>query len=464
MMRKSNIEFFVGLFALAGFAVIIYMSLTINRAGVVGSGHKYKAFFSTVSGLEAQTPVELAGIDVGFVSNIDLAKDQAMITVTLRKDVILHHDAVLRIKDKGILGDKILVVEAGNPDGPVLKPGGTIERTIGKSDFDRLVNTMADASLDIKEISGAIKDFVSNENEDENMRGMLRNFKQVSDSLVRTTEIVERLARQNEDKIGSLVEDMRSISQTVRDAVENEDTGVKESLKKVNDAMAHLSSVMEKIDKGEGTLGKLVNDEETVEKVNQAVEGVNEFMGGLRRIQTSFLYRGEYLFDSDSLQNLVGIYIQTRPDKFFLIEMVDAPRGETTVTDTIVSSPPGTVIAQTQTVRTGDSLLFSAQFGKRFYDFSFRFGLIRNKGGLGLDYQFLNDIFKISIEAFDFGRYDNRPHMRLYGQIQVYKNFLFAVGADDLIEKDGRRDFFVGAGVYFTDNDFKSLFGAVSVP
>ena len=85
-------------------------------------------------------------------------------------------------------------------------------------------------------------------------------------------------------------------------------------------------------------------------------------------------------------------------------------------------------------------------------------------GGLGMDYQFLNDIFKISVEAFDFGRYDDNPQMRLYGNIQIYKSFLLTLGANDLITKHGNQDFFVGAGVYFTDNDFKSLFSSVSVP
>ncbi len=466
MKQRSNIEFIVGLFALAGFAVIIYLSTVIHRAPVSGgTGAYYHAIFDTVSGLEKDTPVEMAGIIVGSVSKIDLEKNRAKITIDIRKDITLRQNASLSIKDRGILGDKILILEPGDPSLPILPPGSTISNTRGKSDLDRLVKTLADASKDIKEITGIIRDFMNRENEQRNMDAILKNFRQVSKNLSRATESIERLSTRNEEKVAQLIENLRSTVETVRLALENKDKGMKQSLEKINEAMNSLAEIMKKIESGDGTIGKLVNDEKTVDNINEAVESINDFLSSARKIQTSFLYRGEYLFDSEELQNLVGVYIQTRPDKFFLFEMVDAPQGQTRITDTVVTTPPNdTVIAHTQTIKTDDNILLSFEFGKRFYDLTFRFGLIRNEGGVGMDYHFLNDIVKISIEAFNFDRYDNRPQVRLFGSLQLYKNFLVAAGVNDLVDKGGNRDPFVGGGIFFTDNDLKSLLSAVSLP
>lgn len=465
MKNKAHLEFLVGLFALAGFAVIIYLSATVNRLPVSrGEGNEYFGYFDTVSGLLPKTPVEFSGVNVGYVSGIGLENNKAKVTLRIDGKVALHRDASLRIKDRGILGDKVLVLDAGSDGTPLLPPGVQILSTSGRSDFDRLVNTMADASQDIKSITASLKKVMRTEDDEENLTSILRNFREVSENLKRTTDAVEKLTLANRGKINDVIADLKEISGSIREAVTDEQTGVKESLKKVNDALGRLSRVMEKIDKGEGSIGKLVNDETTVNNINNAVEGVNEFLASMRRIQTSFLYRGEYLWNSREMQNLVALYIQTRPDKFFLVEIVDSPFGKTSVTDTTVLGPNGQLLAQTKTVRTNDNLLYSLQFGKRFYDFTLRFGIIRSEGGVGLDYQFLNDIFKISVEGFNFDRYDNRPQLRLMGTVQLYKNFLVAAGFNDLIDRHKKRDFFVGGGVFFTDNDLKNIVASVPVP
>jgi hypothetical protein len=105
--------------------------------------------------------------------------------------------------------------------------------------------------------------------------------------------------------------------------------------------------------------------------------------------------------------------------------------------------------------------LFTIMLGKRFWDFTFRAGLLRNAGGAALDYHLFNDKFFITVETFDFTRPNNRAHIRTYGTIILYKHLLLTGGVDDLITKVGPRNVFVGGGIQFTDNDLKALLMAM---
>jgi phospholipid/cholesterol/gamma-HCH transport system substrate-binding protein len=123
---------------------------------------------------------------------------------------------------------------------------------------------------------------------------------------------------------------------------------------------------------------------------------------------------------------------------------------------------------------TSDALKFSAQFAKRYYFATFRFGLIESTGGVGLDFHLLDDHLAFRLDAFDFANPASD-----YPRVKASANFLFlnhlfvTAGVDDVINPrdvepaTGRilsgRDYFLGGGIYFTDQDLKSLFG-VGVP
>jgi phospholipid/cholesterol/gamma-HCH transport system substrate-binding protein len=220
--------------------------------------------------------------------------------------------------------------------------------------------------------------------------------------------------------------------------------------------MASVERIAQKIEKGEGTIGKLVNDDTTVTKMNETMDNLNETMGLYRKIQLNVRYRGEYLTGAERFQHQIGMSIWPAPDKFLMFEIVDAPAGRTRVVSTSVFQN-GTVVSATKTVQTGDELLFTFLLGKRFWDLTLRFGLMRSTGGLGVDYSLFHDKFVVSFEAFDFARNEDRFHMRVFGTIVLYKHLILTGGVDDALTKLGSKNPFFGAGLQFNDEDFKSL-------
>ncbi|MEZ4846474.1 MAG: MlaD family protein [Bdellovibrionota bacterium] len=434
-MRFKNTEFAVGLFAILGLGVIIFMSLQVNRQHSAGrSSNSYYADFESVSGLIPKIPVEVSGIVSGYVDTIELIENKARVTVVINKKVKVYEDAALLIRDRGVLGDRYVVLVPGSPDKIELPDGGRIMSTQSQSDFEKLQKTLA-------ETADVLKDLLQSDDPRGALGKTIANLRDITDK-------INMIVGENQGTINEIMDNVASLTRQINQiSIENRG--------EIRELVASLNQVVQKINNGEGSLGKLINDDTTVNNLNDTLNGVNSTLGLFTRVQLKFRYRGEYLMSNSELQNLFAIIISPGPDKYIWFELVDSPVGETVVTDTIINS--GGTSTSTQTIQTNSGLTFTVQFAKRFWDATLRVGLIRSQGGVGLDYHFFKDRLILTGEMFDLGRPNNRPHMRLYGTLYLYQHVILTGGVDDLLSQVGGKNPFVGIGLQFTDNDFKAL-------
>jgi phospholipid/cholesterol/gamma-HCH transport system substrate-binding protein len=116
---------------------------------------------------------------------------------------------------------------------------------------------------------------------------------------------------------------------------------------------------------------------------------------------------------------------------------------------------------------TRQGLKFSAQFARRYYFATLRIGIIESTGGVGADLHFFQDALSLRLDAFDFSvNATKSPRVRAALRLQAFDHLFATVGVDDLANaplRDGSgkfllgRDFFVGGGVFFTDEDLQAL-------
>ncbi|MBI5444701.1 MAG: hypothetical protein HY900_26240 [Deltaproteobacteria bacterium] len=210
----------------------------------------------------------------------------------------------------------------------------------------------------------------------------------------------------------------------------------------------------QKIDQGQGTLGKLVNDTAVHDNLNTALEGFNDLLTATNRFQFEVGYRGEFLHDLGEAKHYFDLEIRPRQDRFYYLALVDDPRGSEDITKT-VRTVDGVSTTEKKIV-TRDKMKFSLQVGKRFSFLTLRGGLFESSGGVGADVHLLSDRLRLSTELFDFSREEGPPHLKLSARWNFWKHLFLTAGLDDFLDKD-RSDVFFGAGIRFVDDDLKYL-------
>lgn len=140
-MKKYSLETIVGIFVVIGLLCIGYMTIKLGKIPIFGGDYYFiYARFSSVSGLRVDSPVEINGIEVGRVEqlNIDQDKQVAMVKLRIEKDIKVYEDAIASIKTSGLIGDKFIKIDPGGGD-DILKPGGTITETNSPVDVEDLI-------------------------------------------------------------------------------------------------------------------------------------------------------------------------------------------------------------------------------------------------------------------------------------------------------------------------------------
>jgi phospholipid/cholesterol/gamma-HCH transport system substrate-binding protein len=134
-MQNSIVETLIGAAVIAVAVLFLAFAYTSTGSGAV-SGYDVQAKFNRADGVNIGTDVRLSGIKVGTVSKmaLDQKSYNAVVTISLARDVKLPDDSSVRITSEGLLGNQYLSIEPGGSM-TMIMPGGEIENTQGSVDL-----------------------------------------------------------------------------------------------------------------------------------------------------------------------------------------------------------------------------------------------------------------------------------------------------------------------------------------
>lgn len=490
-MLKLSPEAKVGIFVLIGIILLVYMSL---RVGGIQFGREegYEIFirFDSAAGLDKDASVRVAGVEIGRVKDILLQNNKAKVVLRIHPDVKIGKDFTAVLKTKGLLGERYVELIPGSPSAASMESGGEITRITTYTDMDKLITILSDAAVDIKKVSEALgnvlggnegqatlKNIVNNieditkrldnivKNNDEKFGRMMTNFEEfskvlnekgpeITGGLKAVADNLNQVIAENRGPLKDGIGNIKTATDKLGETLDTINRLAKNVEPKIDDSVNGINSIVKKIDKGEGTLGKLVNDASVHDNFNKTLTGINSYLGKVESFKTFIGYRGEYLFDASDTKSYISIKLQPKSDKYYLLEVVDDPLGRrrTETTETTV----GATTTAIKEVKTSDSLKFSLQVAKRFKDLTLRGGIIESTGGAGMDYYMFKDRLRFTFEAFDFDKKRN-PHLKAGLTFDLNKYFFVTGGYDDFVSKLKLASPYVGIGLHFEDEDIKYI-------
>ena len=496
-MTRLSIEAKVGFFVVVGIVILAYMSMKVGKLPYgPDQGQVIYGYFESAQGLVKGVSVEIAGVDVGQVEDIALDQGRAKVTLRINPDIPVGEDTVAAIRTKGVLGDKYVELILGDEKSPPLKSGGSLTHTISPPNIDSLLQQIGAIGEDIKNLTQTFTVAITGDDGTGSLKVVLENLKELTvtlnetvknnrDNIDRTlgnfsvfSQDLQKISSQNRQAFSEIVANFQKASEQLRDAVAavsliadkiNRGEGTigrlihdDATVDSMNETLVALKDITEKINRGEGTIGKLVKDEETVENLNDTLSSINEFLQKEARFQTFVDYRGEYLFDVEEVKSYLSVKIQPQEDKYYLLGIVDDPAGkrkETITTRTI----GGITTTEVKNEIEKDEIKFSAQIAKRYYDLGLRAGLFESTGGIATDYYAWDDRMVFSLEAFDF-RSDESPHLKFRVDFTPWNYLYLTGGFDDFVSDFDRESFFLGIGLQFSDKDLKTLLYGAPIP
>jgi phospholipid/cholesterol/gamma-HCH transport system substrate-binding protein len=387
-----------------------------------------------------------------------------------------------------MLGERYIAVDPGRANA-MLPDGGRLDFGEEPGDFDAITREVERISVDIKAITGALREVVENDKNTEHVEATLANVDALSLEL-------RLLAEQNRADITAIVDSVRRLSESLEDFTAETSSDVDQEMDKLHEATDQLNAALEdvesitgKIDRGEGTLGALVNDRETIDSLNETLDNANAVIESFSGMHAEVYYIGRVyvgtqpgdpaFFYGNPLapavagsdlgyagSNTLGMELHPQEDFWWVFEVNDYPQGAISAEEHYF---PELGTSYTEWTRKID-YRFTFQMSKRWWDLAFRLGVKENGGGVGITWYGLNDRLTVSGDAFDFafGSYPaleaaGTPNLRLALRAEPIDRIWLEAGAEQLLlgARYGYATGFIGAGFHFTDDDVKLLFATL---
>ncbi len=284
----------VGFFFIAGLIVLGALLEVGEQWNPFEKKVPYKTYLSSITGLKIGDPVRLAGVDVGKITRIQLHEEQIEIGFEVEPGTRIKQDSTASLRLTNLLGGQFLGISFGSREAALLPPGGTVKGR-DLANMDEIVDNVGELT---KEAKAFIFELNKNQNDvmgkissmlDEN-RGNLR------DAIGNINNITAKFDR-GDGSLAMLLND-KTLYQNANDTVASfkviagkiekgevrrklihDDSlylNANKALVSVNDGMKDVKEIAAKINRGEGTAGKLVNDDALYTELRDASKNVKE--------------------------------------------------------------------------------------------------------------------------------------------------------------------------------------------
>lgn len=446
----------VGIFVAIAIVLLSYMSVKVGGLGIGDDdGYTLYVTLENVAGVDVESAVRIAGVDVGYIRKIELADSKAILTLSIFPKVRVGSDYKAALKSRGLLGEKYLELLPGTPNSISLKNGDTIEQTVEVIDMDKLVSVLGDVANNVKGITDTLNNVMGGAEGEKTIRDIITNLDELLANLNDFSYELKTESPHIMANLKSATTDLKDLLGDNKDDVRASIANLRSASEKLELAFNDIGEISEKINSGEGTLGKLINDDTTHENLNKTLTGINSFLDKADRFKTYVGYRAEYLEKTNDLKSYFSIKIQPKADKYYLVEIIDDPAGLTTEESSIVvvDGVP-TTISKT---KVSDKVKFSVQIAKRLRHFTIRGGIIESTGGFAVDYSVFRDRLKFSVEAFDFDDQID-PHVKAYARFNLTDFVYVVAGVDNPFNDELDLDSaYYGLGLEINDDDIKYI-------
>jgi len=264
--------------------------------------------FEDASGVVSCNPVRMRGVGIGSVENVALDPETQRVNVTFRVDenVRIPEGSYAEVSGFSALSGVKLTIVPGPASNPALPPGSTISGPPSGDILERLTDqapllaSKADSVLtNANTVAGALGRQLNNPQSD--LRQLIAGLHATARNLQEMTEGEDAAVRQTVKNLEAISEDLEGFTGTNTDTLKANNMGktmarLNRSLSRLDTTLArletttlNLNEVSRKMNEGNGTIGRLVNDDALYVKLDSAAANTNSFLKDLQENPSRYL-------------------------------------------------------------------------------------------------------------------------------------------------------------------------------
>ena len=302
-MRISN-ETKVGALTVIAVTLIVLGFNFLRGKTIFKSGNFIYAKYHDTKGLIVSNPVYVNGYQVGTVfeiENLNANLSDISVAIKLNNNYQIPTNSIATIQENP-LGTNSIYISLGNSTN-YLKNGDTVKTAPATSLLGDFMNTLSPLGEQFKKTIDELRKVLVNVNtvmDDENkanFKELISNLTKTSDNLNKSMASIEQMVdkqggsiaqtaeningftknlAENNKKINNIINNLDSTSQSIKDA------NLNKTIKDIQTALVGINLTLQKLNTGNGTAAKIMNDPAVYTELKNTINSVNTLVDDIK--------------------------------------------------------------------------------------------------------------------------------------------------------------------------------------
>lgn len=268
---KLTREVKTGILAVGGIMLFIFGYNFLNNSNIFDSSRTFYVKYNKVDGLAPSAPVTINGLQVGKVKSIDFADARGglLVTFTVESDFQFSKNSTVEIYSSGFIGGNNLGIVPDFEAGQMARNGDTLQGRIQKGMIDGFMDSLDPIQSGLVQTLSKVDTLLDNinavmdEDTKDNLRQSVASLNASMASFRNASANIDRLLSEKEGQLSATFENLDRTSANFAQISDSlSQVNIKAMMADLESTLAKFNALATKIEQGEGSVGKLLNDEE----------------------------------------------------------------------------------------------------------------------------------------------------------------------------------------------------------
>ncbi|MBR5784635.1 MAG: MCE family protein [Bacteroidales bacterium] len=302
---KIRTEAMVGFIGVFSIAILVWGINFLKGKNLFNKECEYHAKYSNINGLLPTSYVFINGMKVGKVNNIQPMDSQMktfLVSFEIPAKIKLPSNSVAEVYSSDILGSKAMRIIVGNASTMLSNNDTMISKNSGdmfdevKKMFNPYSSKLENIVNNIDGITASLNLILNKDNQQE-FASILQKTNTAASNLAELSAEINGITNNEKEKIHAIVDNIKNLSETLDENDENlsliinnfakiSDTlasiNISNIMTDINTSLEALSTTLNKINKGNGNLGLLINDDKLYYNLEKSTKSLDSLINDIK--------------------------------------------------------------------------------------------------------------------------------------------------------------------------------------
>lgn len=284
---KLSKEVKTGILAIGAILLLIFGYSFLKGTNLLEKNREFFVKYQNVEGLAIAAPVTINGLTVGKVQDIRFANEKGSLVVkfSVEKDFDFSKNSIVRIYSAGLIGGKSLGIFPQYDSANIAKSGDTLIGDVEDGMLTAVTKALGPLENKVNNTLATVDTLLFNMNDiiddktRDNLKEAIHNLNKTLKSFSGVSSNLDQLLDKNSNKIDNTISNLdRTASNLGRltDSLAQLETG--KLVSDIQNVIDKMNGIVEGVDRGEGSMGKLLKDDQLYENLEGASRQLEQLL------------------------------------------------------------------------------------------------------------------------------------------------------------------------------------------